>query len=70
MSDYSAVLADAQKIRTSKPARKVIVPGIVLVKDDVQDFFAPLARNAIHHDGCSAYIVVGGKTLRLTLERL
>lgn len=69
-SDYHLVLDDAQRLRKHHPARKLVVPGIVLVRDEIRKFFDPLARGADQHDGCSAYIVHGGKTFRLTIERL
>ncbi len=69
MSEHETLLADAFRIRSTRPARHVVVPAI-RANADVAEFLAPLLKFAETKDGCVAYLDVRGKTVRITLERL
>ena len=69
MADHEIILADAFKVRTTRPERHVVVPHLH-TNAVVSDFLAPLVKYAETADGCVAYLSVRGKTLRITLERL
>lgn len=69
MAEHEKVLEDAMRVRRLNPARKLYVPAF-LIDEEVEHFLAPFAKSAQQNDGCVTYLVIGGRTFRVTLERL
>lgn len=67
--EFRKVLEDVQAIRARNPARFVAVPA-VFVEHEIERFLSPLAKRASINDGCTIYVIVGGKRYRMTLEAL
>ncbi len=69
MAEHQKVLDDAMRVRRTNPARKLFVPAF-LVDEDVAHFLQPFAKSAQVSDGCVTYLVIGGRTYRVTVETL